>query len=301
MCSLAITPSSDSPDQAPWAARVAMGAIDEPSEQRSVSLCFCDLRIRAEDLTTVGEALAECTPEEMFDAVMRHEVKWRVSAEGVGSRARHRLIGRIASALDVMRSFEQAAPASPFNSEGFVGPLFRFVSESQNEGYKYEVSAAVFAENEVDAVRRLVEEGVRRARTWDELRTLLRDARSGAESSQRVRECLHSSASIISRMSWERVLALPLWLPADLSVAEHHAILSKVFWAMTYRGFVQSEWQRSPAEESLEDAKSHVARLGELPWPIDPVSAVLEHNCWVDTLEAWDALFAVIFPSETRL
>lgn len=302
MCALTIAPPPpDHTNDSSWAARAARVRLKVPDDARSVALSFRDLRIRAEDLTTVGEALAGCPPETMLDAVMRHEAKWRISTDALGSRARHMLVGRIATALDTMRSLEDAAVELMPSREGFVGPLFRFVASANGSGLEHEVSAAVLAAEDARAVRQLVEGGMRRVRTWDELRTLWRETESSALASQLAPEALRGSVTLLARMPWERVLALPLWLPADLTSDEQHAVLAKVFWAMTYRGFVRDEVRSGATDGSLADAKRRAVPARGAPWPNDPVGAVLGHNCWVDTLEAWDALFAAIRPSETRL
>lgn len=302
MCALTIAPpsSSDPLNDPSWAARAAKLRVNRPPDVRTVPLSFRDLRVTAEDVTTVGEALARCSPQEMLDAVMRHEAGWRIPVDAVGSRAYHMLMMRIGAALEAMRSLQDAAAALMPSREGVVGPLFRFSAAEGGRGFEHRVEAVVLPMDDAAAIEGSLAEGLARVCTWDALRTQRCDAKPAVSFERLAPEALRGSLALLSRMSWERVLALPLWLPRDLSEDERQAVLAKVFWAMTYHGFEQRTMPRSISSTQQGADERPSVRAEPAPWPTDPVMAVLDHNCWVDTLEAWNALFAVISPCETR-
>lgn len=303
MCALTIAPpSSPDPRNNPsWAARAAKVHVKRSSDVRAVPLSFRDLQVKADDVTTVGEAFARCSAEEMLGAVMRHEAGWRIPVDAVGSRAHHMLAGRIATALETMRSLEDAAMELMPSREGIIGPLFRFALADSGAALEHRVEAVVLSMDDAAGIRERLEGGLKRVCTWDALRALRCGADEAAAPDRFMPEALRESQTILARMPWERVLALPLWLPSDLSEEERWAILAKAFWSMTYRGFSQDAAHRGAlSPHSASDYRSAV-RFEAAPWPANPVLAVLDHNCWVDTLEAWHALFAVISSSETRL
>lgn len=304
MCALTVAPpisSPDSPNHSSWILRAARKRSVPDGDARTVSLCFRDLRVSEDDLTTVGEAFARCSAEEMLHAVMGHEVGWRIPVEAMGSRARHNLASRIGKALDAMRSLHDEAVSLSSRPEGVVGPLFRFAAGQGGTGLRYEVSAAALPFSDAAGVRELLASGMERVCTWDELRSLRRDAPSSSASNALAPPALDASASILSSMSWERVLALPLWLPSDLSEDERWAVLAKVFWSMTYRAFDQpGSWGAEGVSGSL-DGWERRSRIEPEVLPADPLIAVLGHNCWVDTLEVWNALFGMMGSRETRL
>lgn len=303
MCALTIAPPSSSSDPrngSSWAARAARVRVERPPDMQSVPLSFRDLRVGAEDVTTVSEAFAHCSAESLLNAVMRHEAGWRIPVDSIGSRAHHMLMGKIANALDAMRSLEDAVAALSPSREGIVGPLFRFAAAEGGVGLEHRVEVAVLSADDAIAIEERFASGMKRVCTWDALRALRRAEESPSVSDRLTPESLHASHAILARMPWERVLALPLWLPSDLSEDEQQAILARIFWSMTYCGFMQvATAQGAPHAQSQSEVWQHV-QVEPAPWPVDPVLAVLDHNCWVDTLEAWNALFAVMRPRETR-
>lgn len=303
MRALTTAPSSPSPDPrsgSSWAARAGKVRVERPPDARLLSLSFRDLRVCARDVITIGEAFARCSPESLLNAVMRQEAGWRIPVDAVGSHARHMLMGKIAGALETMRSLEDAVVALSPSHEGIVGPLFRFSSVEGGTGFDHEVGAAVLSADDGAVIEECLASGLERACTWDALRMLYCGAEGSLASDAIGPEALHASHAVLARMPWERVLALPLWLPEDLSDDEREGILAKVFWSMTYRGFVQGERQQDALGVRMRGTARRLVRSEPVPWPADPVLAVLGHNCWVDTLEAWNALFAVIRPRETR-
>ena len=303
MCALTIAPPSTSPDprnDPSWVSRAAKVRVKRPPATRSVSLSFRDLRVSASDVTTIGDAFARCSVDDLLAAVLRHEAGWRIPMDTIGSRAHHMLMGKIASALEAMRSLEDSVAALSPSREGIVGPLFRFASIDGGMALEHRVEAVVFSESDGAAIGKRLASGLERACTWDALRTLHYEDEASADLDRLAPKALHASHSILGHMPWERVLALPLWLPEDLSEDERQAILAKVFWSMTYRGFTQSGVSHDMMVEQLQGAAYQRQQPDSASWPADPVLAVLDHNCWVDTLEAWNALFEIMRSGETR-
>lgn len=301
MCALTVAPppSSDPRNNPSWAARAAKMRMERPPDGHIVLLSFCDLHVSVEDVTTVGQALARCSAEEMLRAVMRHEAGWRIPVDTIGSRAHHMLMGKIASALEAMRSLADEASSLSSSREGIVGPLFRFASVEGGPGLEHRVEAVVFPREDTAAIGECLAAGVARVCTWDALRTTRCGGEDHTIPERLTPDALCDSHTLLARLPWERVLALPLWLPSDLSEEERWAILAKVFWSMTYRGFMRTEASPDRLDGTLVQPIRRTP-CESVPWPANPVLAVLDHNCWVDTLEAWSALFDVMRACETR-
>lgn len=295
MCALTISPPSspDARNDSSWVCRVKKRYDRQATDVRAISLGFRDLEVSVRDVTTVGETLLRCSPADLLDAVMRHEVGWRVSADAMGSRARHVLAGKVGTALEAMRSLEDAAVALSPSQEGVIGPSFRFVRLDDGSGLEHKVEAVVLSRDDAALIAECLECGLERVDTWDDLRALRCDADARSVPDRLSPDALRASPTLLSRIPWERTLALPLWLPEGLSEEEYWAILAKIFWSMTYHGFTLQEVHRktSLAQVTIESCRS--GRSVSDRWPDDPVLAVLDHNCWIDTLQAWNAFFAL--------
>lgn len=270
--------------------------VEYRGESPSLHLTFRDLVVREEDVTTVAEALGECSPDDLLVAVMRHEAGWAMRAEALESRTHAMLARKIADALDAMAGTEAKVRDGPIDQ--VIGPFWRFRTVGR-DGLELAFGAALYGRSGASAAENLLDAGMGRAVTWDGLLRLARLFDGCPESEAVGCRSLRSSTERLSRMPWEQAMGLSLWLPADLSEMERYAVLAKVFWALTYHGFTTDERERRQ-RAGAAPAEPRERRCCD-PWPADPVRAVLDHNCWVDALEMWRALFGALSPGETRL
>ncbi len=264
----------------------------------ALHLTFCDLAVDRADIVPLREALGDCSPDELLMAVLRHEAGWRIQSDALESRTYAMLMRRVTDALDGMMEGEAREPVA--EREVVIGPLWCFLAGRGGRHLEHSMGAALYSHESAHAGRALLAEGVRRVCTWDELREVRRHLDRGLFTDDVGFSALKGSIVRLSHMSWDEALALPIWLPGDLSDRERYAVLAKVFWAMTYRGFSREEQERTDGR-CTQGQRGGERHLRLEPWPVDPVHAVLDHNCWVDALEMQDALFAMLPHRETCL
>lgn len=286
--------ASPAPSEEP--PRSAKVRVECPASPPPLHLTFRDVPVRAEDVITLAHALRECSPDELLAAILRHEAGWALQAEALERRTYAMLMRRITDALDAMAAISREAP--PEREDQIIGPFWRFVP-SGNRSLEHRMGAALYERAGASAARCLIEAGAVRTSTYAGLRDQMGGLAGKPEMAVAGCAALCCSVERLSVMEWDRALALPLWLPVQLSDQERYAVLARAFWALTYRGFTPDEVERGRPAGKPNSAQASARHRD--PWPTDPVQGLLNHACWVDALEMWVALFETLVPGETLL
>lgn len=283
------------------------------------------IQAQAKDVTTVGQALAECDAGLMLDCILEMEAGPRYSPDAVTDVMRYAFTRQIADDLDAaVRCGKDAEQRQAQPLPGIIVPMEWYEVDGPRGSIRHRLGAALLEEGlapsaqqtltrtggyayelaEVYAAERLVPSmGTLQAWAWPGLR---------------------ASAFWFATEPWSTIVQTPIWLPEGLEPKERYLVLAHVLWMMTQEGLGataavdgmrQAEREaacnrQTPAPRRLPSSEAREIPVDQLfeaftsdldvcdlssfeasyVQRLTNIVKLLNYNCWIDVLEACTAL-----------
>lgn len=192
-----------------------------------------------EDLPTLQDALRSCDRSLLVRVVMADQVQGSFPRETAGKEQRASMERRIEETLEAMCSLDVRRkgkrqlvlyPEESFSLDGRTGMI------------KRRLAASLFDLRHVPAVKRARKALGKRARSYKQVKRILKDKRRLA-----VIEAEELEPQAYTLVPWEKVLAYRVWLPDTLCLREHYMVLASAFWEMAFYGFEQDRMRENSA------------------------------------------------------
>ncbi len=240
------------------------------SEEDDRQFCLDSLKVHAQDVVTVGEALCNCDARSLLPVLLDVELGWDLDPDMLDSRCGSTLMRRVSSTLDVMRMLctpgrEDADAPVPVARRSvserapdahIIMPCERYEALDGRFLFRRRMGAVLVDVGEWPSSAQYVWRkdgvGIDHVISVKDMRHVVGELAGAMEACPSWRwSVLQRSLDALSLRAWTDVLALRLWLPRSLRTFERYCVLACIFRTMTSRGLDERSAQAGGGERVL--------------------------------------------------